>query len=132
MQTVPEDFSKHKLDKIVAGGQGMKKYPARQCRGCAEHKKRNETTYVCKFCVVPLHKGSYFERYHSLRNCWNLYVHLLQYWVQEFRLYRQIVTKNPFRGFTFKVCKMSGNWGYLIKAPSVRQCVNKRGNVPII
>jgi hypothetical protein len=33
------DFSEHKLDNIVAGGEGKKKYPARQCKGCAEHKK---------------------------------------------------------------------------------------------
>jgi len=25
------DFSKHKLDEIVAGGEGRKKYPARHC-----------------------------------------------------------------------------------------------------
>jgi hypothetical protein len=58
------DLSKHKQDKIVAGGEGKKKYPARQCKECAEHKKRNETTYICKFRVFPLHKGSCFERYH--------------------------------------------------------------------
>jgi hypothetical protein len=117
------DFSKHKLDKIVAGGESKKKYPSRWCKGCAEHKKRSETTYICKFCIFPLHRGSCFEKYHSLRNYWNLYVQFLQYWVQEFHLYHQIVTKNPFRGFTFKVCKMSGNWGDLIKGPSRRQCV---------
>jgi hypothetical protein len=33
------DFSNHKLDKIVAAVEGKKKYPARQCKGCAEHKK---------------------------------------------------------------------------------------------
>jgi hypothetical protein len=51
-------------------------------------------------------------------------VQFLQYWIQEFHLYRHIVTKNPFRGFTFKVCKMSGNGGDLIKGPSRRQWVN--------
>ncbi|GFG28455.1 hypothetical protein Cfor_11355 [Coptotermes formosanus] len=58
------DFSKHKLDKIFAGGEGKKKYPARQGKGCAEHTKRSETTYICKFCVVRLHKGSCLERRH--------------------------------------------------------------------
>ena len=29
---------------------------------------RSETRYICKFCVVPLHKGSYFEKYHSVTN----------------------------------------------------------------
>jgi hypothetical protein len=33
------NFSKHKLGKIVAGGQGKKKYPVRQCRVCSAHKK---------------------------------------------------------------------------------------------
>jgi hypothetical protein len=33
------DFSKHKLDKIVAGGEDKKKYTARQCKVCAAHKK---------------------------------------------------------------------------------------------
>jgi hypothetical protein len=119
------DFSKHKLDKIVAGGEGKKKYPARQCKECAKHKKRSEATYICKFCVAALHKGSCLERYHPLRNHWNLYVQFLQYWAQEFHLYRQMITKNPFRGFTLKVCKMSGNWGDLIKGSSRRQCVKK-------
>jgi hypothetical protein len=34
-------FSKHKLEKIVASGQG-KKYPSRQCRICAAHRKHSE------------------------------------------------------------------------------------------
>jgi len=33
------DFGIHKLEKIVAGGEGKKKYPARQCKVCAAHKK---------------------------------------------------------------------------------------------
>jgi hypothetical protein len=117
------DFSKHKLDKIVAGWEDKKKCPARQGKECAQRKKRSETTYICKFWAVTLHEGSCLERYHSLRNCRSLYVLFLQCWVQEFHLNRQIVTKNPFRDFTFKVLKMSGNWGDLIKGPPRRQCV---------
>ncbi|GFG38451.1 hypothetical protein Cfor_02356, partial [Coptotermes formosanus] len=64
--------AKHKLDKIVAGGEGKKK-----CKECAESKKRSETAYICKFCIFPLHKGSCFERYHSLRNNWNFNVQFL-------------------------------------------------------
>jgi len=45
-----------------------KRYPVRQCKVCAAHKKRSATRYICKFCVVPVHKGSCFEKYHSLRN----------------------------------------------------------------
>jgi hypothetical protein len=61
------DFSKHKPDKLLDGGEG-KKYPARQCKGCKEHMEQSETTYICKFCIVTLHKGSCFEKYHSLKN----------------------------------------------------------------
>ena len=54
--------------KIIAGGKGEKKYHVRQCKVCAAQKKRSATRYMCKFCSVPLHKGSCFERYHTLRN----------------------------------------------------------------
>jgi len=62
------DFRIHKLEKIVGGGEGKKKCPVRQCKVCAAHKKRSETRYICKFYVVPLHKGSCFEKYHSVTN----------------------------------------------------------------
>jgi len=60
------DFRIDKLKKIVGGGEGKRKYPARPCKVCAAHKKRSETRYICKFCIVPLHKGSCFEKYHSV------------------------------------------------------------------
>jgi len=63
-----DDFRIHKLEKIVGDGEGKKKYPARQRKVCAAHKKRSETGYICKFCVVQLHKGSCFEKYHSMMN----------------------------------------------------------------
>jgi hypothetical protein len=56
------------LEKMAGGGEGKKKYPARQCKLCAAHKKRSKTRNICKFCVVPLHKGSCFEKYHSVTN----------------------------------------------------------------
>jgi len=56
----------HKLEKIVGGGEGKRKYTARQCKVCGAHKKRSETRYICKFCVVPVHKGSCFEKSHSV------------------------------------------------------------------
>jgi hypothetical protein len=62
------DFRIHKHEKMFAGGEGKKKYPARQCKVCAAHKKQSETRCICKFCVVPLHKGSCFEKYHSVMN----------------------------------------------------------------
>jgi hypothetical protein len=32
----------------------------------ATHKRRSESRYICKFCLVPLHKGECFQRYHTL------------------------------------------------------------------
>jgi len=62
------DFRIHKLENIVGDGVGKRKYPARQCKVCAAHKKRSETRNICKFCVVLLHKGSCFKKYHSVTN----------------------------------------------------------------
>jgi hypothetical protein len=53
---------------MFAGEEGNKKYLAKQCRMCAAFKKRSETKNIRKFCVVPLHKGSGFEKYHSVIN----------------------------------------------------------------
>jgi len=36
---LPGDFRIHKLEKIFGDGEGKKKYPARQCKMCAAHKK---------------------------------------------------------------------------------------------
>jgi len=58
----------HKLEKIVGGWEGKEKYPARQCKVCAARKMQSETRNICKFCVVPLHKGSCFEKYRSVTN----------------------------------------------------------------
>ena len=61
-------FIIHKLEKIVGGGEGKRKCSARQCKVCAAHKKRSETRYICKFCIVLLHKGPCFKKYHSVTN----------------------------------------------------------------
>jgi len=62
------DFRIHKFEKIVGDGEGKRKYPARQCKVCAAHKKWSETRNICKFCVVPLQNESCFEKYHSVMN----------------------------------------------------------------
>jgi len=65
------DFRTRKLAKIFGGGEGKKEvswYLARQCKVCAVHKKRSETRNICKFCIVLLHKGSDFEKCHSVTN----------------------------------------------------------------
>jgi hypothetical protein len=46
------------LMKIVKSEHSKGKHPSRQCRVCAVHKKRSMTVYICKFCVMPLHKGN--------------------------------------------------------------------------
>ena len=30
--------------------------------------KHGETRYICKFSLVPLHKGEFFQRYHTLKH----------------------------------------------------------------
>lgn len=42
--------------------------PTRACRVCSKHKKRSETTWECKKCLVALHVSDCFERYHTLHN----------------------------------------------------------------
>jgi len=42
------DFRIHKLEKIVGGGEGKKKYPAGHCKVCAAH-KQSETTRRFKY-----------------------------------------------------------------------------------
>jgi hypothetical protein len=67
------DTRKHTLVRIVKNEHSKKKYTGRQCRVCAVLKKRSETAYMCNFCVVPLHKGECFQRYHTLK-------HFLEHW----------------------------------------------------
>jgi hypothetical protein len=47
------------LKKLVVGRE-KKKYPARQCKVCAAHKKGSETRKICKLCVVWLQKRVLF------------------------------------------------------------------------
>jgi hypothetical protein len=61
------DFRIQKLGKIAGGGK--KKYSARQCKMFFAPKKRSETRYICKFCLVPLPKGFCFDKYNSVKNC---------------------------------------------------------------
>jgi hypothetical protein len=35
-------------------------------------RKRSETRYICKFCLVPIHKEECFQRYHTLMHYWSL------------------------------------------------------------
>jgi hypothetical protein len=62
------DIWKHVFEKIVKSEEGKRKYPARRCYDCATHKKRSETRYICKFCLLQLHKGECFQRYHTLKH----------------------------------------------------------------
>jgi hypothetical protein len=62
------DMRKHTLVKIVKGEHAKGKHPVRQCRVCASHNKSSATAYTCQFCVMPLHKGECFQKYHTLRH----------------------------------------------------------------
>jgi hypothetical protein len=116
------NFSKHTLDKIVACGKGKKKYPARQYKVCAAHKKWSKTTCSCKFYIVLLTKGVVLRNITQLGTM-RLYMQFLQDWVQEYHLYSQTARKNTFQGWTCKSVKCPGNWKYLITRPSTWQCV---------
>lgn len=54
-------------EKQYVWDRGKNKYPVRQCRVCSAHKKQNET-YICEFCVVPLHRGRCFEKYNTFKH----------------------------------------------------------------
>jgi hypothetical protein len=84
------DFSTYNMGKIITGGEG-KTYSARHCEVHAALKKEIETTYICKFYVLPLQRGSFFEIYHLIRYCKPLYMQFLQYWVQKYHLYSETV-----------------------------------------
>lgn len=43
-----------------------KKNPSRTCKVCSKHKKRSETTWECKQCLVALHVSECFEAYHTV------------------------------------------------------------------
>lgn len=45
-----------------------KQHPTRVCKVCFKHKKRSETTWECKQCLVALHVPNCFEAYHTLHN----------------------------------------------------------------
>jgi hypothetical protein len=52
--------------KYVSSSKGLKWVDASVV--CAARKKRSETRYIFKFCLVPLHKGECFQRYHTLKH----------------------------------------------------------------
>jgi hypothetical protein len=62
------DMRKHTLVRLVKGEHAKGKHPVRQCRVCASHMKRSATACISKFCVMPLHKGECFQKYHTLRH----------------------------------------------------------------
>jgi hypothetical protein len=111
------NFSKHKLGKIVGGGQGKKKYPVRQCRVCSVHKKQSETRYICEFCVVALHKGSCFEKYHTLKHYQAIRVLKTPSDITMHELQLRNISRNILLFKSFNALKMSENWGSKFKRP---------------
>jgi len=90
------------LKKIVAGGEGKKKYPARQCKMCTAHKKQSETRYICKFCIILLHKGSCFEKYHSIKYYQTICMLFLQFQAQEHILQCYTASKRMLMGLNIQ------------------------------
>jgi len=56
------------------------------CTVCAAHRERSETRHICKLYVVPLHKGSCFEKYHSVTKYYNIYRQFMQSGAREHNL----------------------------------------------
>jgi len=83
---------------MAGGGEGKKKYRARQCKVCAAHEKRSETRNICKFCIVLLHKESCFEKYHSVMNYETNSLQFLKSRTQEHNVQCQTVRKNMLWG----------------------------------
>jgi hypothetical protein len=48
---------------------GRENYPVIPCKVCSAHRKSSEIWYIHKFCVFALHRGSSFEKYHSVKHC---------------------------------------------------------------
>jgi hypothetical protein len=61
------DMRKHVLIKIGKSEHCKNKYPTRQCCVSAVHKRR-DMRYICKFCLVSLHKEERLKRYHILKH----------------------------------------------------------------
>jgi hypothetical protein len=51
------DFRTHTLEKIVAGGKGKKKYPLRQCKVCAAHKREVQQDTFVNSALFSFTKG---------------------------------------------------------------------------
>jgi hypothetical protein len=62
------DMRKHVLMKIVKCEHAKMKHPVRQCHVCAAHNKKSITVYIFEFCVMPLHKGECFQKYHTVKH----------------------------------------------------------------
>jgi len=56
-QALTSDFNIDTLEKIGGGGEGKKKYPARQCKVCAAHKKRSELDTFVNSALFRFTKG---------------------------------------------------------------------------
>jgi len=61
-------FQNTQTGKNCCRWDGNKEISCTTVEMCAAHKKQNETRYLCNFCIVPLLKGSCFEKYQSVRN----------------------------------------------------------------
>lgn len=69
MSRLSGKISQHKL--VMLRPTVKKQRPTRVCRVCSRNKLRSESRYKCLQCKMPLHKGTGYTKYHSLRKYWN-------------------------------------------------------------
>lgn len=63
-QRLSGDMKKHKVTRILGSGK-KNRYVRRPCKVCSAGKKRSESSFMCAECLVPLHLGQCFEKYHT-------------------------------------------------------------------
>lgn len=70
LSRLSNDLSKHMIVKNIKFNQkkGGDYVHYRRCKVCFKHKKRSETSFICKECQVPLHVGDCFQAYHEKKN----------------------------------------------------------------
>jgi hypothetical protein len=105
--------------------QGEKKYPEGQCKFiCAVHKELSGMIYISKSCYVPLHTGSCFDKFHSMKHQWTTYVQFSHNSAPKHHLLLKNVGKVAPCLIELNVCKISGNWSISLQWHTGLQCVN--------
>ena len=65
-------FLRPKITQTPENFNNGEKYPTRICKVCSSHKIKGYAGYMHGYCNVALHKGDFFERFHSFVKYWLL------------------------------------------------------------